>query len=76
MYRDAIRNEIQSLKKQYQTNKQKREMALAKESSDKTKSNKLTMDKDTDNEYIKDFLDDRTKYQNLKSQIPLKGNSR
>lgn len=45
--------------------------------SPKRKKDKLSMLRNVEgNEYIKDFLDDRNKYQKLKSQIPLKGASR
>ncbi|XP_037936037.1 spliceosome-associated protein CWC27 homolog [Teleopsis dalmanni] len=69
-----IRQKIQDLKKEYQTEKkQKDEILTAKIEKQKTeKPVKLPQD----NQYIKNFIDTKQKYKVMKSNVPKKGTSR
>ncbi|CAD7006663.1 unnamed protein product [Ceratitis capitata] len=72
--RDEIRQEILNLKKQYQTEKRERENITEKK-QEKTKTKDIQPSAE-DNEFIKNFIDEKEKYSGLKSKIPKKGASR
>ncbi|XP_011201646.2 spliceosome-associated protein CWC27 homolog [Bactrocera dorsalis] len=73
--RNEIRQEIQNLKKQYQTEKRQREN-LGDKKTEKSKTDQLSVNSAEDNEFIKNFVDEKVKYSGLKSKIPKKGASR
>ncbi|KAM7356547.1 spliceosome-associated protein CWC27 homolog [Cochliomyia hominivorax] len=73
--REEIRQEIQSLKKQYQTEKKIKDELLEKKLKKDSKDKHLKADVD-DNELIKNFIEEKEKYEKLKTKIPKKGPSR
>lgn len=74
-YREEIRQEIQSLKKQYQTEKKIKDEQLEKKMNKDSKGKNLKVEGD-DNELIKNFIEEKEKYEKLKTKIPKKGASR
>lgn len=75
LFREEIRQEIQSLKKQYQTEKKIKDDLLEKKMQKDAKGKALKADGD-DNELIKSFIQEKEKYEQLKMKIPKKGPSR
>ncbi|XP_073836105.1 spliceosome-associated protein CWC27 homolog isoform X2 [Musca autumnalis] len=73
--KEEIRQEIQSLKKQYQTEKRQKDEELEKkvQKDSKQKAKKLEHD---NNELIKSFIEEKEKYESLKAKIPKKGSTR
>ncbi|XP_013114732.1 spliceosome-associated protein CWC27 homolog [Stomoxys calcitrans] len=73
--KEQIRQEIQSLKKQYQTDKKQKDEVLERkmEKDAKEKSKKLEHE---NNELIKNFIEEKEKYESLKTKVPKKGTSR
>ncbi|XP_005181238.1 spliceosome-associated protein CWC27 homolog [Musca domestica] len=67
--KEEIRQEILTLKKQYQSEKKQKDEELEK----KEKAKKLEHD---NNELIKSFIEEKEKYEGLKAKIPKKGTSR
>ncbi|KNC27162.1 hypothetical protein FF38_13849 [Lucilia cuprina] len=71
--KEEIRQEIQSLKKQYQTDKKIKDEQLEKKMQKDTKRKVVEGE---DNELIKSFIEEKQKYEKLKTKIPKKGPSR
>lgn len=70
--REEIRQEIQSLKKQYQTDKKIKDEMLEKKTQKDVKG-KTVKTEGEDNELIKNFIEEKEKYEKLKTKIPKKG---
>ena len=73
IFRKEIRQEIQDLKKQYQTDKKIKDELLEKKED--SRAIKETVNADN-NELIANFLEEKQKYSGLKQKIPKKGASR
>uniref|UniRef100_A0A0A1XA14 Spliceosome-associated protein CWC27 homolog n=1 Tax=Zeugodacus cucurbitae TaxID=28588 RepID=A0A0A1XA14_ZEUCU len=69
--RNEIRQEIQNLKKQYQTEKRQREN-LGDKKTEKSKTDEVNANAAENNEFIKNFVDEKVKYSGLKTKIPKK----
>lgn len=63
------------MKKQYQTEKKLKDEQLEKKMNKDSKGKNLKVDAD-DNELIKNFIEEKEKYEKLKTKIPKKGPSR
>lgn len=72
--REEIRKEIATIKKQYQIEKRNKEKLLEKDTF--VASTSKPIEKDTENEIVMQFVEEREKYKNLQTQIPLKGSNR
>ncbi|TMW51859.1 hypothetical protein DOY81_003055 [Sarcophaga bullata] len=73
--KEEIRQEIQSLKKQYQTERKIKDELLDKKVQKDSKGKSSKPDGE-DNELIKSFIEEKEKYEQLKMKIPKKGPSR
>ncbi|XP_061390225.1 spliceosome-associated protein CWC27 homolog [Musca vetustissima] len=73
--KEEIRQEIQSLKKQYQSEKRQKDEELEKKMQKDSKEKAKKMEHDN-NELIKSFIEEKEKYESLKAKIPKKGASR
>lgn len=71
-YREEIRQEILSLKKQYQNEKKVKDGILEKKLTEEVKARNAKKEVE-DNELIKNFIKDKEKYEIIKSNMPLKG---
>lgn len=72
IYREEIRQEIQTLKKQYQTDKKIKNELLERNIQKESKDKSIKADVDN-NELIKNFIEEKEKYEKLKIKIPKKG---
>uniref|UniRef100_A0A1A9WEA6 Spliceosome-associated protein CWC27 homolog n=1 Tax=Glossina brevipalpis TaxID=37001 RepID=A0A1A9WEA6_9MUSC len=70
--REEIRQEIVSLKKQYQNDKKVKDGILEKKMTEEVKAKNLKKEFEN-NELIKNFIKEKEKYENIKSNLPLKG---
>lgn len=70
--KEEIRQEIQSLKKEYQTDKKIKSEMLEKKANIDPKGKQAKTESDK-NELIKNFIEEKEKYEKLKTKIPKKG---
>lgn len=71
--RNDIRQEILSLKKQYQTEKKVKEQLLEKKLE---KEVSVFSEEARENEMVREYIDEQKKYSKLKTTLPKKGANR